>query len=58
MKPVKKCTGHGFMKATPEERKALLISVDNETKEYIKKKTDFDNDQKEKEKEVQEKGNY
>ncbi|HKB45707.1 MAG TPA: gluconate 2-dehydrogenase subunit 3 family protein [Chitinophagaceae bacterium] len=52
----KKMHGHGFMKATPEERKALLISVDKETKEYIKKKTDFDNDQKEKEKEAQEKG--
>jgi hypothetical protein len=52
----KKMHGHGFMKATPEERKALLISVDKETKEYIKKKTDFDNDQREKEKEAQEKG--
>jgi hypothetical protein len=51
----KKMHGHSFMKATPEERKALLISVDNETKEYIKKKADFDNEQKEKEKEAQEK---
>ena len=34
----KKMYGHGFMKATPEERKALLISVDNERKEYNKTK--------------------
>ena len=52
----KKMHSHGFMKAKPEERKALLISVDKETKEYIKKKTDFDNEQKEKEKQGQEKG--
>ena len=52
----KKMHDHGFMKATPEQRKELLISVDKETKEYIKKKADFDNDQKEKEKQGQEKG--
>jgi len=52
----KKMHSHGFMKATPEQRKKLLISVDNETKEYIKKKAEFDNEQKEKEKEAQEKG--
>ena len=52
----KKMHSHGFMKATPEERKALLISVDKETKDYVKKKADFDNDQREKEKQAQEKG--
>lgn len=52
----KKAHGHGFMKATPEQRRELLISVDKETKEYIKKKADFDNDQKEKQKQAQEKG--
>lgn len=45
----------GFMKATPEQRKELLISVDKETKEYVKKKADFDNEQKEKQKQGQEK---
>jgi glucoside 3-dehydrogenase (cytochrome c) hitch-hiker subunit len=52
----KKAHGHGFMKATPEQRRELLISVDKETKEYQKKKADFDNDQKEKQKQAQEKG--
>jgi hypothetical protein len=52
----KKMHSHGFMKATPEQRKELLISVDKETKEYIKKKAEFDNEQKEKEKQGQEKG--
>lgn len=52
----KKMHDHGFIKATPEQRKELLISVDKETKEYIKKRADFDNEQKEKEKQGQEKG--
>jgi len=52
----KKMHGHGFMKATADERKALLVSVDKETKDYVKKKADFDNDEKEKEKQAQEKG--
>lgn len=52
----KKMHSHGFMKASPEQRKELLISVDKETKEYIKKKAAFDNEQKEKEKQGQEKG--
>lgn len=51
-----KMHGHDFMKATPEERKALLISVDKETRDYLKKKADFDNDQRAKEKEAKEKG--
>jgi len=45
----------GFMKATPEQRKQLLISVDKETKDYVKKQTDAENQQKEKEKQGQEK---
>jgi hypothetical protein len=52
----KKMHDHGFMKATAEQRKELLISVDKETKEYIKKKAAFDNEQREKEKQGQEKG--
>lgn len=51
----KKMHDHGFMEATPEQRKELLIAVDKETKEYVKKKADFDNQQKEKEKQGQEK---
>jgi len=43
-----------FMKATPEQRKQLLITVDKETKEYVKKKAEFDNLQKQKEKQGQE----
>jgi hypothetical protein len=45
----------GFMKATPEQRKELLISVDKETKAYVKKKADLENQQEEKEKQGQEK---
>ena len=51
----KKMHDNGFMKATPEQRKSLLESVDKETKEYVKKKADFENQQKEKEKQGQEK---
>lgn len=51
----KKMHKHGFMKATPEQRKELLIAVDKETKEYVKKKAAFDNEQKEKQKQGQEK---
>ena len=32
-----KMHGHGFMKATPEQRKELLIAVDKEVSEYRKK---------------------
>lgn len=51
-----KMHGHSFMKATPEQRRDLLIAVDKETKDYIKKKAEFENEQKEKEKQGQEKG--
>ena len=43
-----------FMKATPEQRKQLLISVDKETKDYVKKKADNENVQGQKEKQGQE----
>jgi len=43
-----------FMKATPEQRKQLLIAVDKETKEYVKKKAENDNLQRQKEKQGQE----
>ena len=45
----------GFMKATPEQRKQLLIAVDNKTKEYVKQKAEAENVQKQKEKQGQEK---
>ncbi|MEI9807430.1 MAG: gluconate 2-dehydrogenase subunit 3 family protein [Bacteroidota bacterium] len=46
-----------FMKATPEQRKSLLIKLDADAKKYAKEKTDFDNEQVKKEKEEHEKGN-
>lgn len=52
-----KMHGHAFMKATPEHRKELLISVDKETKEYQDKRREFNRLQDEKEKEEKAKGN-
>jgi hypothetical protein len=46
-----------FMKATPEQRKELLLSLDKEAKEYQKKKGEFDRAQNEKEKAEKAKGN-
>jgi hypothetical protein len=43
-----------FMKATPEQRKQLLIKIDKETKDYVKRQTDQLNVQKQKEKQGQE----
>ena len=43
-----------FMKATPDQRKRLLVAVDKETKEYVKKQADQLNAQKQKEKQGQE----
>jgi hypothetical protein len=51
----KKMHNVDFMKATPEQRKQLLISVDKETKDYVKRQADAANVQKEKEKRGQEK---
>ncbi|MCW3082087.1 gluconate 2-dehydrogenase subunit 3 family protein [Segetibacter sp.] len=44
----------GFMKATPEQRKQLLIAVDKETKDYVKRQADAVNVQGQKEKQGQE----
>lgn len=52
-----KMHGHKFMKATPEERTKLLVSLDAERKEYQKKKTDFDRVQNEREREEKGRGN-
>lgn len=50
----KKMHNASFMKATPEQRKQLLVAVDKETNDYIKKKADAENVQKQKEKQGQE----
>lgn len=50
-----KMHGHGFMKATPEQRKALLIAVDKEVAEYRKKQAEDKRIQEEKSKQTQEK---
>jgi hypothetical protein len=50
-----KMHGHGFMKATPEQRTALLKEIDKETKEYNIKRDKFNKDLKEKSKQGQEK---
>lgn len=44
-----------FMKATPEQRKQLLIAVDKETSAYTKKQAESATEQKEKNKQGQEK---
>jgi hypothetical protein len=46
-----------FMKATPEQRHALLVEMDKAAKEYQKKKNEFDKEQNKKEKEEVAKGN-
>jgi glucoside 3-dehydrogenase (cytochrome c) hitch-hiker subunit len=38
----KKMHGHGFMQATPEQRKELLISLEKDAKEHQKKKSEFE----------------
>lgn len=53
----KEMYNEGFMKLTPEKRHDLLVSLDKETKEYQKKKADFDKVQNEKEKAETGKGN-
>ncbi len=47
----------GFMKATPQQRHDLLVSLDKEAKEYQKTKSDFDRAENEKEKAEIAKGN-
>ncbi|MDQ6812151.1 MAG: gluconate 2-dehydrogenase subunit 3 family protein [Bacteroidota bacterium] len=51
----KKLHNVDFMKATPEQRKQLLIAVDKETKAYVKKQADEANIQRQKEKQGQDK---
>jgi hypothetical protein len=53
----KEMHNESFMKATPEQRKSLLIKLDEEAKKYAKERSDFDKEQMKKEKEEQEKGN-
>src|SRR5205085_5272541 len=43
-----------FMKATPDQRKQLLTAVDKETKAYVKKQADAENQEKEKQRQGQE----
>lgn len=53
----KKMHKHGFMKATPEQRKELLVAIDKEAKEHMKKKNELAQQQNAKEKEELAKGN-
>jgi hypothetical protein len=46
-----------FIKATPEQRKSLLVKLDGEAKEYAGKRPAFDAEQIKREKEEHEKGN-
>ncbi|HEY5773743.1 MAG TPA: gluconate 2-dehydrogenase subunit 3 family protein [Chitinophagaceae bacterium] len=52
-----KMHGHSFMKAAPEHRKELLTSIDKEAKEYQDKRKKFSDQQTEKAKEENAKGN-
>lgn len=47
----------GFMNATPQQRQRLLVSLDNEAKEFRTKKNQFDSEQIKREREEHEKGN-
>jgi hypothetical protein len=51
----KKMHNESFMKATPEQRKTLLIALDKESSEYAKKKAVHDAEIKENTKQYQEK---
>jgi hypothetical protein len=44
-KACEKMHGHGFMKATPEQRKELLVSIDKEVSDYRKKQDDYKKEQ-------------
>jgi hypothetical protein len=46
-----------FMKATPEQRKSLLIKLDEEAKKNAKERREYDEEQIKKEREEHEKGN-
>ncbi|MDP9229641.1 MAG: gluconate 2-dehydrogenase subunit 3 family protein, partial [Bacteroidota bacterium] len=53
----KKKFNASFMKLTPEQRHDLLVELDKESKDYQKKKSDFDSEQNKKEAEEKAKGN-
>jgi hypothetical protein len=53
----KKMHGHKFMDAKPEERQALLVSLDKEAKDAQKKRDDFNKEEDKKEKAERDKGN-
>lgn len=53
----KKKYNESFMKLTPENRHDLLVTLDNEAKEYQKSKKAFDEQQDQKRKEEEAKGN-
>ena len=52
-----KMHGHSFMKASPQERHDLLVSIDNEAKSYKKTRDDFNKEQNKKEEEAKTQGN-
>lgn len=52
----KKMHGHDFMKASPEERKAVLVSLDPEVKDYVAKRKEFNKQQEDLEKKAQANG--
>jgi hypothetical protein len=45
-----KMNGQAFLKAAPQQRHDLLVTLDKEAKDYMKQKDDFDKQQDEKEK--------
>jgi hypothetical protein len=52
----KKLHGHNFMKASPEERRAVLMSLDNEVKAHQDKRKEFNKQQEDAEKQAQANG--
>ena len=52
----KKMHGHDFMKATPEHKKAVLVSLDPEIKDYQAKRKEFNKEQDDLEKKAQANG--
>lgn len=52
----KKLHGHDFMKATPEQRKAVLISLEKEVKDHQEKRREFNKLQDDLEKKAQSNG--
>jgi hypothetical protein len=52
----KKMHGHDFMKASPEHKKAVLVSLDPDVKEYQAKRKEFNKEQDDLEKKAQANG--